>query len=288
MLVNTARGTVGEDTAAPVGATILNLVALTVSEQAALDARQRRPVTLFVDEFHTMPGADYEGILAELAKYGANLVLATQSLAQLGALDREQHRALRATVFANLDGLFAFHTSAEDAQYLVRELGPEIDEQDLVGLGEHRCYVRLSAGGERLPVFSLHLDPPPTTDAALADRLATASAALHGRDADAVERDIQSAVARIELTHHAPPAPSPAGHGGGVERGAAGTLLGTASRPPARKPARNEYRDRKSQRAEVHQATFLELADGEANASGGRASGQAEATPTPEIEELPT
>src|SRR5438046_1283536 len=132
---STARPTVGEDTAALIGATILNLVALTIGEQAALDAQQRRPVILFVDEFHTMPGADYEGILAELAKYGANLVLATQSLAQLGALDREQHRALRATVFANLDGLFAFHTSAEDAQYLVRELGQEVDEQDLVGLG---------------------------------------------------------------------------------------------------------------------------------------------------------
>src|SRR5262249_58828410 len=118
--------TAGEDAAALVGATILNLVALTVGEQAALDARQRRPATLFVDEFHTMPGADYEGILAELAKYGANLVLATQSLAQLGALDREQHRALRATVFANLDGLFAFHTSAEHPQYLPRALAHDV------------------------------------------------------------------------------------------------------------------------------------------------------------------
>jgi hypothetical protein len=289
VLVNTARGTVGEDTAALIGATILNLVALTIGEQAALDARQRRPVTLFVDEFHTMPGADYEGILAELAKYGANLVLATQSLAQLGALDREQHRALRATVFANLDGLFAFHTSAEDAQYLVRELGQEVDEQDLVGLGEHRCYARLSAGGERLPTFSVRLDPPPASDPALAARLAAASAALYGRDAAAVERDIQSAMARIELTHRAPLVSGQAGHGGaGVEKGAAGIVVGSASPPPARKPARNEYRGRRSQRGEVHQATFLELADGEPDASDGAARGEAEAAPAPEAEELPT
>src|SRR5205814_3002626 len=101
---------------------------------------KRRPSTLVVDEFHTMPGADYEGILSELSKYGASLILATQSLARLEALDRDQGRSLRATVFANLDGLFAFHTSAEDARYLVRELGGEMDQHDLIELVEHQCY----------------------------------------------------------------------------------------------------------------------------------------------------
>ncbi len=289
VLINTARGTVGEDTAALVGATILNLVALTIGEQAALDPQQRRPVALLVDEFHAMPGADYEGILAELAKYGANLVLATQSLAQLAALDREQHRALRATVFANLDGLFAFHTSAEDAQYLVRELGPAVDEQDLVGLGEHRCYARLSAGGERLPAFSVRLDPPPATDPALADRLAAASAARYGRDAAAVERDIQSAVARIELSHRAPLASSQAdSEGAGVVRGAAGTVVVGAGPPPAAKPARNEHRPPKRQRGEAHQATFLELAVTEADSSARVVLDEAEAAAATGVEELST
>jgi hypothetical protein len=189
---------VGEDTSALLGATLLNLVALTVGEQAALDRSQRCPITIIVDEFHTMPGADYEGILAELAKYGANLILATQSLTRLDALDREQNRALRAMVFANLDGLFAFHTSAEDAEYLVRELGGEVDEQDLVALGEHQCYVKLSLGGERTPTFSVRLDPPPQSDPDLCARLAGASAVRYGRDRAAVERDLKTALARLE------------------------------------------------------------------------------------------
>jgi len=176
-------------------------VALAIGEQAGLDPRQRRPVTLLVDEFHTMPGADYEGILSELAKYGANLLLATQSLARLEALDREQNRTLRSMVFANLDGLFAFHTSAEDARYLVPELGGEIDEQDLVALGEHRCYVKLSAGGERLPTFSVQLDPPPRGDPSLARQLAARSFARYGRDRALVEADLRSSLARIALSH---------------------------------------------------------------------------------------
>ena len=121
--VNTAKGTVGAETAALVGGTLINLVGLAVAAQAKLPAGERRAVTLIVDELHTMPGADYESILSELAKYGANLILATQSLGRLDALDRPGERALKATLFANLDGLFAFHTSAEDARYLVPELG---------------------------------------------------------------------------------------------------------------------------------------------------------------------
>jgi hypothetical protein len=204
VVVNTAKGTIGEDTAALIGGTLINLVGLLVSEQARLSERHRRPVTLIVDELQTMPGADYEAILSELAKYGANLILATQSLARLETLNRDQGRSLRATVFANLDGLFAFHTSAEDAAYLVRELGDEIDERDLIELGEHQCYAKLSAGGERLPTFSVALDPPPAGDPSIRDALAAASAARYGRDAGAVDADLRSALARIDALRARP------------------------------------------------------------------------------------
>ncbi|HZU05152.1 MAG TPA: hypothetical protein VFB73_04205, partial [Chloroflexota bacterium] len=203
VIVNGAKGVVGEDTAALVGGTLINLMALVVGEQAALPPTQRRPVTIIVDEFHAMPGADYEAILAELAKYGANLVLATQSLARLAMLDRVQQRALQATVFANLDGLFAFQTSAEDARYLCRELGDGLDEQDLVELGDYQCYARLSAQGARLPAFSVRLDAPPRSDPTVRDRLVAASAARYGRAWSAVESDIRSALARVELARQA-------------------------------------------------------------------------------------
>jgi len=198
VVVNTAKGTIGEDTAALIGGSLINLVGLIIGEQAALPDDRRRPATLIVDEFHTLPGADYEGILSELAKYGASLILATQSLARLEALDRDQGRSLRSTVFANLDGLFVFHTSAEDARYLVRELGGEIDEHDLIELGEHQCYAKLSAGGERLPTFSVSLDPPPPSDPLLRDQITSLSSARYGRDVAAVEEDLRSALARAE------------------------------------------------------------------------------------------
>lgn len=202
VLVSTARGTIGENAAALIGSTLLNLTALAVAAQADLAPAARARVSFFVDEFHTIPGADYETMLSELGKYGANVVLATQSLARLRTFGRDEDgQGLRATVFANLDALFAFNCSAEDAEYLVPELGGHIDVQDLIEMADHQCYVRLSSGHRRLPVFSVQLDPPLATDTACANALMRQSEARYGRPAADVQAERQSAAARIALAH---------------------------------------------------------------------------------------
>jgi hypothetical protein len=110
----------------------------------------------------------------------------------------------------------------------VPELGGALGVQDLVELGEHQCYVRLSSGGRRLPTFSVSLDPPARGDAQLARALKEASAQRFGRAAELVEADRRSAIARVLQTRTryqpaAPPVP----------------------------PKRNEHRARKKRRAEA-------------------------------------
>jgi hypothetical protein len=232
VIVNTARGIVGENAAALIGSTLLNLATLGIAEQARLPSGRRRAITIFVDEFHTIPGADYESMLSELSKYGANLVLATQSLARLLTPPGEQGRGLRATVFANLDGLFAFNCSAEDAEYVVPELGGAIDEQDLIELGEHQCYVRISSLGKRLPTFWVQLDPPLVGDPEHAVALAQASGERYGRVAVQLEAARAEGVRARQLEAYpeqaADPSPKP------------------ATQPSQRQPrARNEHRPRK-------------------------------------------
>lgn len=247
VIVNTAKGVVGAETAALLGATLLNLVALVIAEQTGRAPDERRQVTIMVDEFHTMPGADYETILAELAKYGANLILATQSLARLDVVDQADTRALRATLFANLDGLVAFQTSAEDARYLVRELGPEVDEHDLIALPERHCYVKASAAGAALPTFSVKLDPPPASDPDLAGTLAAASARRYGRDRAEVEGDLQAALDRIAESHQAVAA------GTGVARDLGDAVQG----PLPTKSPRNAHRRAKRSPADPGQTALF-------------------------------
>jgi hypothetical protein len=187
LLVKTARGVVGHDVAALIGATLLGLLQVTVGEQANLAVGTRRQVRVIVDEFQVLPGVDFGAMLAELRKFGATFALATQTLAYLDELDR----ALRPTVMANVDQLFCYAMSAEDARMVERELDGLVTTSDLIALDDFHCYARLTVQGQRIPVFSLALDPP----IPLADEQRTQAEALRQRSQRRIGREAR----RVEM-----------------------------------------------------------------------------------------
>ena len=168
LLVSTAQGAVGRDVAALVGSSVLNLVDGVIREQGSLPPQQRRGALVVVDEMQTMPGVDYESMLSELGKFGANFILATQSLAKLEDLSR----TMRDTVLANVGCLAAFQMAGTDARQLVWELGKErVSEDDVTSLDVHQCYVRATVGVERMDAFSMRVLPPEPGDPAVAGRI---------------------------------------------------------------------------------------------------------------------
>jgi hypothetical protein len=190
LLVSTASGVVGADLSELIGIVLLGLFEAALAEQAAVPFEQRRRYLVLIDEFQVYRNANYQGMLAELRKYGGSFALATQSLAYLDRLDR----TLRATVLANIDHLFAFHMAGEDAR-LLHELDG-IGEEDITSLDDFQCYVKLSLGGHRLPVFSLALDAPPQPDKQMAQFVRLSSRGRDARPAGAVDELIRASQAR--------------------------------------------------------------------------------------------
>lgn len=193
ILINTASGIVGEELSALVGATLMGLFQSALAEQSALSQEQRRRFLVFIDEFQTYLGIDYPTMLAELRKYGGAFGLATQSLAYLDEMDR----SLKATVLSNIDHLFTFTMSAEDARVIVPYLdGLEI--ADVLTLDDYTCYARLSHDGRRLPTFSLHLSPPSQCNEVEATRVRQHSTARNARPMSLVDADIVAHARQME------------------------------------------------------------------------------------------
>ncbi|HEY6408823.1 MAG TPA: type IV secretory system conjugative DNA transfer family protein, partial [Ktedonobacteraceae bacterium] len=190
LLINTASGVVGADLSELIGIVLLGLFEAALAEQAGLSQEQRRRYLVLIDEFQVYRGANYQGMLAELRKYGGSFALATQSLAYLDRLER----TLRATVLANIDHLFAFHMAGEDAR-LLHELDG-IGEDDITNLDDFQCYVKLSLHGHRLPVFSLNLDAPPRPDEDMVRLVRLRSQQRDGRPAGMVDDLIRQIQAR--------------------------------------------------------------------------------------------
>ena len=190
LLINTASGVVGSDLSELIGIVLLGLFEAALAEQAELIPERRRRYLVLIDEFQVYRGANYQGMLAELRKYGGSFALATQSLAYLDRLER----TLRATVLANIDHLFAFHMAGEDAR-LLHELDG-IAEEEVMNLDDFQCYVKLSLGGHRLPIFSLNLDAPPQPDEEVAQLVRLRSQQRDGRPVGAVDDLIRQIQAR--------------------------------------------------------------------------------------------
>jgi hypothetical protein len=188
LLVSTASGIVGADVSALLGATLLGLFHVTLAEQAVVSRAQRQQFLALIDEFQVYQGADFSTMLAGLRKYGGSFGLATQSLSYLDRLDR----TLRSTVLSNVDHLFAFAMSGEDARMLHELDG--IEEDDITNLDDFMCYAKVSLQGRRLPVFSLRLDPPATGNHDLAQRIRMQSQQRYARPCDVVDAMIARAM----------------------------------------------------------------------------------------------
>ena len=186
LLVSTARGSVGRDVSALVGASLLNLVDSVVREQESLPLHQRRGALVVVDEMQSTPGVDYESMLSELGKYGASFILATQSLAKLEDLSR----TMRDTILANVGCLAVFQVAGSDARQLVWELGKDrVSEDDIVSLDVHHCYVRTTVGVERMPAFSMMVLKPEPGDEAVAARIRADASPTCGPTTPGTPRD---------------------------------------------------------------------------------------------------
>jgi hypothetical protein len=156
LFVNTATGVIGPDAGALLGAVIVDIVNFCVRDQMKLKAEQRARVGVIVDEFQTILGVDYPGLLGELQKMGASFILATQALGVLKAVDPK----LESSIFSNVASLFVFQTSAEDADFLAHELDERVTATDVINLPDYTCYLKTKKGHEKLPAMYLETLPP--------------------------------------------------------------------------------------------------------------------------------
>jgi Helicase HerA, central domain/Type IV secretion-system coupling protein DNA-binding domain len=168
LLVNTATGIIGPDAGGLLGSVLVDYINFAVREQMrTVEPSKRARILVIVDEFQSLPGVDYPGLLAELQKMGASFILATQALSQLDALDP----LLRPAILSNVDSLFVFQTSAEDAFILRRELDEAVETTDIINLDNYTCYLKTKVGARRLPVMHIQTLPPPQANSTTVEQV---------------------------------------------------------------------------------------------------------------------
>ncbi len=147
LIVNLSRGLVGEDNAALLGALLVTKVQMAAMSRADMPGEQRTPFYLYVDEFQNFATDSFATILSEARKYGLNLTVANQYIAQMLP-------EVKDAVFGNVGSVISFRTSADDANNMLKYFEPKFTDHDLVHMHNRHFAISMTIDGEKVPAFS--------------------------------------------------------------------------------------------------------------------------------------
>ncbi|MFO0645861.1 MAG: type IV secretion system DNA-binding domain-containing protein [Polyangiales bacterium] len=199
IIANLAKGVVGEDASAMLGAVLVGSFQRAAYERAMIPADARHPFVLIVDEFQNFITKSFESMVAEARKYRLALVVAHQHFAQL---DED----LTSALLGNCGTLIAFRVGAEDAALLAREFSPEANAEDLVRLDKYQIALRLAVDGLTTRPFTATTLPPVERGVDRAALIRRLSRERYGRDRATVDAEIAE---DLGLPRPASPRPHP-------------------------------------------------------------------------------
>lgn len=157
LLVNLAKGSLGEDTANLLGSLLISRFDLAALSRANIPEAERKPFYLYADEFHNFTTQSLSGMLSELRKYGLSLTLSNQFLTQI-------ELPIRDAILGNVGTIIAFRIGTTDAEILSPEFAPEINATDLLNLPNYHIYLKMMIDGKVTKPFSAVTLPPAMPD----------------------------------------------------------------------------------------------------------------------------
>ncbi len=147
LLIDLSIGKIGEDNSTLLGSLMITKIQMAAMSRADIPREQRKPFYLYVDEFQNFATDSFAVILSEARKYGLNLFITNQYIAQMP-------ENVANAVFGNVGTLITFRVGAKDAEFLSREFVPVFDPEDLSNLNNYNIYLKMSIDGITSTPFS--------------------------------------------------------------------------------------------------------------------------------------
>lgn len=157
LIINTAKGLLGEANSALFGSFFLTKIEQASLSRAELSKEARAPFYLYVDEFQNVATESFISLFSESRKYNINITVANQYLSQI------QPNLMNA-ILGNVGIMVMFRLGGQDAKEITTEFEPELKSHDFLSLGVGQFYIKMSVNGKTTQPFSAttrRMSPPP-------------------------------------------------------------------------------------------------------------------------------
>lgn len=186
VLISLGKGKLGSANANFIGFNLLPMILHAALSRANIAETERRPATLYIDEFQNYASTSLASMLSEARKYKLALVLANQHIGQLSA-------DVRDAVIGNAGSIISFRTGAADGRTVEQALEPSpVAAHHLMDLPRFTAYSRLLSDGQQTPVFTLETEPLPIPfDQARYEEVREWSRTIYGRPKAEVDAEME-------------------------------------------------------------------------------------------------
>ncbi|MFZ1413767.1 MAG: type IV secretion system DNA-binding domain-containing protein [Defluviicoccus sp.] len=161
VLINLAKGHLGELDSALLGMLVLGKIYLAALSRTDTQLESRRVVHLYVDEFQNIATESLAAMMSEARKFGLCATLANQSLSQIDGRGRSTDVA--GAILANAANLLVFRVGIHDAETLAHWLRPWVSASMLSQLPDFHVAARILRAGRPLPPFVFRSSEPETS-----------------------------------------------------------------------------------------------------------------------------
>jgi hypothetical protein len=188
LIVNLAKGLVGEINANLLGMIIVSKLQMAALERASIPEELRYDFFLYIDEFQNFITDSIATILSEARKYRLELIIAHQYMKQLE--DNKGKTSVRDAVIGNAGTLVSFRIGIEDAEVLAKEFAPVFGAYDLINVEQYTAYTKLLIDNTASKPFNMQIYPPQPGNKELAAAIKELSRLKYGRPRAQVTAEI--------------------------------------------------------------------------------------------------
>lgn len=156
LLINLSKGKLGTLNTQLLGLVVVAQMQMAAMSRVDIPEETRKDFFLYVDEFQNFATDTFCSILSEARKYRLNLIVAHQYINQLTVTKSgSPNTQIRDAIFGNVGSLQSFKVGAEDAEYLAKEYAPVLTEQDVIGIANYKCYMKMNINSSTSRPFSM-------------------------------------------------------------------------------------------------------------------------------------
>lgn len=147
IIVNLAKGQIGEDASHILGALFVSSINAAAFSRADIADESRKPFMLYLDEFHNFTTLSLVNMFSELRKFKVGLILAHQYIYQL------DHEICK-SILGNAGSIISFRIGVDDAQVISKEMASIFQIDDFINLPNYCIYLKLMVQGIPSKPFS--------------------------------------------------------------------------------------------------------------------------------------